>query len=314
MLRFAALVLCVVCPLAQSQQLVADCGKPASQLTDIYTPGSRIVNGKIIKDNSWPWLAAMVKYDPNDNTLYQFCGSTVINKDWIVTASHCVADDSQSVMVRTIRIVPGSEDLLAAVKSKGIAALLKITKVIVHPQYDQPAGSTNNDIALIKLASPLTFTSEIKPACLPNEPLNATVNRAGILKNKYNNRPVAFVAGWGHQQEGGAPQSSSGPVIGAGSDVAKQVDIEMYTNADCKSRLRGYTFTDQMICGGFEQGGKDSCQGDSGGPLVQKGANGAYELSGVVSWGAGCARAGMPGIYANVHALKTWVLNTIKNN
>ena len=63
--------------------------------------------------------------------------------------------------------------------------------------------------------------------------------------------------------------------------------------------------TSDMLCAGFDQGGVDACQDDSGGPLVVRG-----QLAGIVSFGAGCALAGYPGIYANVAFLRDFVTST----
>jgi len=66
-----------------------------------------------------------------------------------------------------------------------------------------------------------------------------------------------------------------------------------------------------MICAGYKQGGKDACQGDSGGPFVVKKDN-AYTLQGVVSFGIGCARPGLPGIYTRVSTYVRWINTYIR--
>ena len=102
-----------------------------------------------------------------------------------------------------------------------------------------------------------------------------------------------------------------------------QANVEVISRATCNN-LSAYRnqITNQMVCMGQLEGGIDTCQvrthrhvgpfsfnwpyfsqGDSGGPAVtQNGDN--WEVTGVTSWGSGCASRNAPGVYANTYGKK----------
>ncbi|CAG9836999.1 unnamed protein product [Diabrotica balteata] len=153
---------------------------------------------------------------------------------------------------------------------------VKVVKHIIHKSYSD--YTLNNDIALLQLANAVTATNA-KAAVLPaaNEVL---ADGASIT-----------VTGWGATREGGA-----------GSEDLLQVVVPKVSQTTCQNRYSN-TITANMFCAGYlGVGGKDACQGDSGGPAA---ANG--KVVGIVSWGAGCAQANYPGVYANVASLRSWI-------
>merc|ERR1712113_1353184 len=84
--------------------------------------------------------------------------------------------------------------------------------------------------------------------------------------------------------------------------VLQKVDVPVVSDDHCRDSYGQSDITDSMICAGLDQGGKDSCQGDSGGPFMC-----GNELSGVVSWGYGCAEAGYPGVYTQTSYFVDWI-------
>ncbi|XP_050787817.1 trypsin-like [Gopherus flavomarginatus] len=105
------------------------------------------------------------------------------------------------------------------------------------------------------------------------------------------------VSGWGYTT----------PTGGATSDTPRTVRLPIISSGKCNSTASyaGY-ITKNMICAGFNTGGKDACQGDSGGPLVCEG-----RVFGIVSWGNSCASPRYPGVYTAVANFQKWIYKTI---
>merc|ERR1712055_923580 len=110
----------------------------------------------------------------------------------------------------------------------------------------------------------------------------------------------------------GQSASRLGVAVGAHnlySDDADQENIQVskvvipvVSDDDCRDAYGSSQIADSMICAGLDAGGKDSCQGDSGGPFMC-----GNQLSGVVSWGYGCAEAGYPGVYTQTSYFISWI-------
>ena len=64
-----------------------------------------------------------------------------------------------------------------------------------------------------------------------------------------------------------------------------------------------------MLCASIDGYVVDTCQGDSGGPLATF-ERGRWVLSGVTSWGSGCAWLSS-GIYTNVANYNQWISGNV---
>lgn len=111
------------------------------------------------------------------------------------------------------------------------------------------------------------------------------------------------MAGWGRTNEKEEP-----------SKTLRSVILPVWSEEQCSEAGYGPSrLTENMLCAGFHDGKKDACQGDSGGPMHMEGVTGSMEIIGLVSWGRGCARPNLPGIYTRVINYLPWINNKIKN-
>ena len=237
------------------------------------TATQRIINGVQAKKDDYPFITGLIASSTREGgEISPFCGASFIGGHYILTASHCVDGSIAS----DIDVVVGEYDL----KDRTTGVRYKVAQIYMHEDYDSVA--TNNDIAILELETAITNVTPIKPLTAEIESL---LNTGDLLT----------VMGWGNLSVDG----QSFPT------VLQKVDVALYDRAEC-NKAYGGGITEQMLCAGFELGGKDSCQGDSGGPLVIN-KNGEWYQAGVVSFGEGCAVAGFPGVYARVSKFLDWI-------
>jgi secreted trypsin-like serine protease len=255
----------------------SNCGKPAIQ----PNTNGKIVGGTEAKPHSWPWMAAL--WTSSFFGDYQFCGGSLINENWVLTAGHCFYQNDQDPTKFTIYLGAHDDSI---VESTQIRA--KVKKIFVNPQYNP--STTTHDTTLLQLSEPVKFTDAISPVCMA--PLN-DVLKAGTL---------GWLAGWGSTHEGGDTTT-----------LLNQVSVPVVDLDTCKQEYAGNNVDETMMCGGFAQGGKDTCQGDSGGPFMFN-ISGSWTQYGITSWGRGCAEAGYAGVYGSVAAMRQFIDDTIAAN
>ncbi|XP_010601867.1 serine protease 41-like [Fukomys damarensis] len=170
----------------------------------------------------------------------------------------------------------------------------RVMDIFVHPG----AIRHSHDIALLKLASPVTYTKYIQPVCVQ-----------ASSSSVFLHRPDCWVTGWGVLHENLTPVPPPYHL--------REVQVTILNNTRCN-----YLFTkpivlsrikESMFCAGAEDGSADSCKGDSGGPLVCD-LDGLWYQIGVVSWGVGCGRPNRPGVYTNVSQHAHWIQQTMAHD
>uniref|UniRef100_A0A452SLU3 Peptidase S1 domain-containing protein n=1 Tax=Ursus americanus TaxID=9643 RepID=A0A452SLU3_URSAM len=248
----------------------------------VLTPGcgqviAKILGGKEAEEGKWPW---QVSVRINEKHV---CGGSLITQQWVLTAGHCILSRFRYSVKMGDR----------SVHKEITSVVVPVRNIIVHPQLSV-VGVIQKDLALLQLLYPVNFTMTIQPICIPQKTFRV---EAGT---------TCWVTGWAARVM--APDC----LITA---VLHEVDQDIIHHEKCNELIQKAMTTKRnivlegMLCG-YKEAGKDSCQGDSGGPLVCKFKD-AWVQVGIVSWGLGCGRGNVPGVYTDIATYAEWILDVI---
>ncbi|XP_044260985.1 trypsin-1-like [Tribolium madens] len=240
-------------------------------LRTFHRPNPRIINGDDAAKGQFPY---QISYQWGILGLHEHvCGGSILSPTFILTAGHCVTEvPSQGEH----RIVAGITELN---EQNNERQEIQVVEKIVHPDFNGGVGP--NDIALLKLATPLEFGDLVQPVVLPeagSEPTGDSV-----------------LTGWG---------STSTTIIPSLPNHLQTATVPILSYDDCKKAVDALLDENQEdplsevsnVCTAPLSKGESACLGDSGGPLAQNGT-----IVGIVSWGfVPCSYPEAPSVYTKV--------------
>ncbi|KAM6907738.1 enteropeptidase [Xenentodon cancila] len=262
------------------RRLVSNMTSGSDQSAD-SKPGdgdSRVVGGVNAIKGAWPWMVSLHWRGRH------ICGASLIDRDWLLTAAHCVY--GKNVHLQWWTAVSGLH-AQSHLDSDDVQPQ-QVDRIVIHRHYNRQTKEA--DIAMMHLQQPINFTNWVQPVCFPAEGQNFPAGSE------------CLIAGWGRQVEGG-------PI----PDILQEAKVPLVNQDECQRLLPEYTITSSMLCAGYPEGGVDTCQGDSGGPLMYL-EDGRWTVIGVASFGVGCGRPDRPGAYARVSTFTSWIADVRRSS
>ncbi|MFG2555690.1 S1 family peptidase [Streptomyces sp. NPDC048581] len=188
---------------------------------------TRIVGGTTTTASAYPYVMQIT-----DASQSQFCGGTLVSATKVVTAAHCMVDETTS----SVRVVGGR-----TYRNGTNGTVSQVSDIWIHPDYTD--ATNGNDVAVLTLSTSMPYTTASYV-----DSSDTGVYAAGT---------TARIVGWGTTSSGGSS-----------SNQLRTATVPTVSDSSCGSSYGSDFIQSDMVCAGYSSGGVDTCQGDSGGPLL----------------------------------------------
>ncbi|XP_045772725.1 trypsin CFT-1-like [Maniola jurtina] len=232
----------------------------------VALPQQRIAGGSLATVAQHPYAAVFLYARDNVNYLYE-CGGTIINNRSVLTAALCWGFRP----AHQIRIRVGSSYANSGGSIHGVRQLIE------HPNLDDRTEDSN--IGIVRVATAFSFGNNVRAGLIAG-------SNYIVLENQ-----AVWAIGWGQKGEGEQL-----------SEQLRQVQIRKVSQSVCRSYHVSRYISPNMLCAGWEGGGRGSCWGDHGSPLLHNDI-----VVGITSFGTGCGGSGYPSIYTKVSRFTSWI-------
>ena len=243
----------------------------ATQMADEHSYEPKIIGGTAVPNGKYSFVAALLNTNEGPTAFQQqFCGGSLIDRDSVLTAAHCVTGTrGLPVPPRPLRITVGRTVLNSNQGQKR-----RVSRILIHPRYN--GDTMTYDAAVLKLSSPVPGIAPVKLATVAQDYLEKP-------------RRKATVAGWG---------STSALPPGSFPDQMREVQVPIVSDTQAQQTLHQEFVSRLMVAAG--RTGKGPCVGDSGGPMFTR-VSGKYTQIGITSFGPAVCTAGSPTVYTEVN-------------